>query len=134
MKNLKGRVAVITGAGGGLGRALSLELASRGCHLALVDVSCLFAAANRDERAFEEPDRIIPERSSNPHLSFGFGIHFCAGAQLARLEARIASSAVLERVPDFEMKDDRVERFPSLMLGEVERLPVTFTPGNRRNR
>jgi hypothetical protein len=53
-------------------------------------VLVLLGAANRDPDRFEQPDKLIPERSPNPHFSFGGGIHFCLGAPLARLEARIA--------------------------------------------
>ncbi|OKK05001.1 cytochrome [Streptomyces sp. CB03234] len=59
------------------------------------------ASANRDERQFHEPDRFDFRRRPNPHLSFGQGIHFCLGAPLARLEARIALEAMLGRWSDF---------------------------------
>lgn len=119
----------------GLSRTLTKDVELHGKKMRAGDrVHCLFAAANRDERSFEEPDRVIPERSPNPHLSFGFGVHFCAGAHLARLEAQIAIAEVLARLPDFEMKDDQVERFPSLMLRGVERLPVKFSPGPHSTR
>lgn len=57
-------------------------------------------AANRDPRVFVEPDTIDLTRSPNPHLAFGFGHHFCLGAALARLEARVALPALLRRFPD----------------------------------
>jgi hypothetical protein len=95
-------------------------------------VHLLFAAANRDERAFEAPDELDIERSPNAHLSFGFGIHFCLGAHLARLEARIALAALLERIPDFELESDAVRRLPSLMLRGAETLPLRFSPGASR--
>jgi cytochrome P450 len=52
-------------------------------------VVMLYASANRDEDVFRDPDRFDVGRDPNPHLSFGFGEHFCVGAALARLEARI---------------------------------------------
>lgn len=116
----------------GLSRTLTRDVSLHGETMREGDkVHCLFAAANRDERAFERPDQIEPDRSPNPHLSFGFGIHFCMGAHLARLEARIAIATLLERLPDFELQSERVERLPSLMLRGVEKLPVTFRPGPR---
>jgi hypothetical protein len=60
------------------------------------------AAANHDEAVFEAPSRIDLARDPNPHLGFGWGPHFCLGANLARLEARIALRALLERFPRLE--------------------------------
>ena len=59
-------------------------------------VLVLLGSANRDPEKFDDPDRVIPERSPNPHLSFGGGIHFCLGAPLARLEARIAFAKLVQ--------------------------------------
>jgi hypothetical protein len=70
-------------------------------------VLVLLGSANRDADRFEEPDRLIPDRSPNPHLSFGGGIHFCLGAPLARLEARIAF-AKLVQLP-LELVSDELE-------------------------
>jgi len=53
-------------------------------------VALLTGAANRDERMFVEPDRIDVDRRIPRHVAFGYGIHFCLGAALARLEGRIA--------------------------------------------
>jgi cytochrome P450 len=57
------------------------------------------AAANHDERVFERPAEIDLARAPNPHLGFGWGPHYCLGANLARLEARVALSTLLERHP-----------------------------------
>ena len=116
----------------GLSRTLTRDVELHGKTMKAGDkVHLLFAAANRDERQFEEPDRLDPTRSPNPHLSFGFGIHFCLGAHLARAEARIAISTLLGRIPDFVMTEDRARYFPSLMNRGVQRLPVSFAPGKR---
>lgn len=59
-------------------------------------------AANRDPDKFEEPDTFLPDRKPNPHMGFGFGIHFCLGAPLARLEAQIALEIMLSRMDDMK--------------------------------
>ena len=56
----------------------------------------LIASANRDETIFENPDKFIIDRNPNPHLAFGFGIHFCLGAHLARLEGEIAVASMIK--------------------------------------
>jgi cytochrome P450 len=70
-------------------------------------VLILLGAANRDPDRFDEPDKLVPERAPNPHFSFGGGIHFCLGAPLARLEARIAF-AKLVQLP-LELVSDELE-------------------------
>jgi cytochrome P450 len=64
-------------------------------------VALLWGSANRDERRFENPDRLDFDRGPKRHFAFGNGIHFCLGAPLARLEARIAIEEVLARMPQF---------------------------------
>lgn len=66
-------------------------------------VFLMLGAANRDPRAFCEPDRLHLERSPNAHLAFGFGTHFCVGAPLARLESNVAFPRLLERFPKLEL-------------------------------
>lgn len=63
-------------------------------------------AANRDPRQFTHPDVFDPRRDPNPHLGFGRGIHFCLGAPLARMEARIALTALFDRYPRLRTLDD----------------------------
>ncbi len=85
-------------------------------------VLVLLASANRDPEKFSDPDRIVPERSPNPHLSFGGGIHFCLGAPLARLEARIAF-AKLVQLP-LELVSDALEWRRTLPIRGLRSLPV----------
>lgn len=62
-------------------------------------------AANRDPAQFAEPDRLDLGRSPNPHLAFGFGIHHCLGASLARLEGQIALGCIVRRFPNLRLKE-----------------------------
>jgi cytochrome P450 len=82
-------------------------------------------AANRDERVFAEPHRFDIHRKPNPHLTFGHGIHFCLGAPLARLEARVALRLLLERYRDVEVAAaDQVEHRNPWTMVAVTRLPL----------
>lgn len=84
----------------------------------------LTGAGNRDERAFADPDRFDIHRNISQHLSFGYGIHFCLGSHLARLEGRIALEEVLKRFPAWEVDwDNAVQAHTSTVRG-WERLPV----------
>jgi cytochrome P450 family 142 subfamily A polypeptide 1 len=90
----------------------------------------LYQAANRDERAFPEPDRFDVERQPNEHVAFGgFGAHFCLGASLARLELRVMFEELLRRLPDLELaSDEPLPRRASNFIVGIERMPVRFTP------
>jgi cytochrome P450 len=85
-----------------------------------------FAAANRDERVFAEPDRLVIDRSPNPHLGFGLGAHFCIGAHLARLEARLFFAAMLRRVRRVEVVAPAT-RNPSNWFAATETLGVRWS-------
>ena len=85
-----------------------------------------FAAANRDERHFDEPDRFDIDRPTPAHLAFGFGNHYCIGASLARLEGSIALEMILTRLQGLSLSADEVERHGSFLLPCPSSLPVEF--------
>ncbi len=92
-------------------------------------VHLLYAAANRDPRVFADPDTFDITRTPNNHLSFGFGIHFCLGASLARLELRIGIETLLARAPDYSLDLDGLHRLPSDTNRGFARLPTVLFPG-----
>jgi cytochrome P450 len=86
----------------------------------------LYAAANRDETVFgADAHEFDVTRSPNPHLAFGIGEHFCLGAQLARLEARIVFTEILRRWPNYRVLDGR-QMGASTLLRETVKLPILF--------
>jgi cytochrome P450 len=87
----------------------------------------LNASANRDERRFDDPDRFDVRRTVEQHLSFGYGIHYCLGAALARLEGRVALDEVLQRFPDWEVDADNAVQARTSTVRGWEKLPV-LTP------
>jgi cytochrome P450 len=87
----------------------------------------LNASANRDERKFEDPDRFDIRRKIAHHLSFGYGIHFCLGAALARLEGRIALDEVLQRFPAWEVDWDNAVQARTSVVRGWQKLPVITT-------
>jgi cytochrome P450 family 142 subfamily A polypeptide 1 len=91
-------------------------------------VLLLYPSANRDAGAFEDPERFRIER--NPvHVGFGIGSHFCLGANLARMELRVAFEELLRRFPDMEYADGEGPVFaPSALVRACVRMNVRFTP------
>ena len=86
-------------------------------------------SANRDEDQFPDADRFDIARSPNRHLAFGYGIHFCIGAPLARLEARIALGAMFNRLRDIKrVPDTQLEPLRSFIVYGVRHVPITFQP------
>jgi pimeloyl-[acyl-carrier protein] synthase len=83
-------------------------------------------AANRDPAHFPDPDRLDITRRDNRHVAFGFGIHFCLGAPLARLEGQIAIGTLLRRMPGLRLATSTLEWRESSTLRGLKRLPVTF--------
>lgn len=84
------------------------------------------AAANRDPRAFPDPDRFDLSRSPNPHVSFGSGVHYCLGATLARVEGQEVFRALAERFPGMRLATDQLEYQPSIQFRSLKALPVVW--------
>jgi pimeloyl-[acyl-carrier protein] synthase len=89
-------------------------------------VVSVIGAANRDPKQFADPDRLDVSRKDNRHIAFGFGIHFCLGAPLARLEGQIALGTLLRRMPKLALVSDVPEWRESSTLRGLKSLPVTF--------
>jgi len=85
----------------------------------------LLGAANRDPARFAEPDRLWPARPDNRHLSFGFGVHFCLGAALARLEGTIAISTLVRRFPRLALGDGALVWRPNTTMRGLDALAIT---------
>ena len=92
-------------------------------------VLLMYPSANRDERVFESPDTFDVTRKHNHHVAFGFGTHFCLGANLARLELRILFEELLRRLPDFRLAEGFEPEFvPGFFTRTLKELPIEFTP------
>lgn len=93
-------------------------------------VTVVLGSANRDRKRFLEPDGFKVDRRENAHLSFGYGLHFCLGAPLARLEAQIAFASLLSRFPDLTLACPaaKLRQRPSTanIFRGLEALPVRF--------
>ncbi|MBH5389508.1 cytochrome P450 [Bradyrhizobium diversitatis] len=91
-------------------------------------VLCLLGSANRDPAVYpDRPDRLDVTRPNVKPLSFGGGIHFCLGAQLARIEAEIAIATLLRRLPDLRIDDvENPEWRPTFVLRGLKRLPASW--------
>jgi len=85
----------------------------------------LNGSANRDDRHFADGDTFDIHRKIDHHLSFGYGIHFCLGAALARLEGRVALDEVLDRWPEWDVDWDNAKQAHTAHVRGWERLPVT---------
>jgi cytochrome P450 len=87
------------------------------------------AAAGRDASEFPDADEFIVDRMPNRHVSFGVGIHRCPGSHLARMVFSEMLTAVLQRMPDYQIALDDVHEYPDwAMVGGWQRMPATFTP------
>jgi cytochrome P450 len=94
-------------------------------------VSLMLGSATRDSAQFVDPDRFDIRRLGNRHVGFGYGIHYCMGAPLARLEAEVAITMLFERWPTLILSPRPLQYAPDNVARSLERLPVCCTPGQR---
>ena len=85
-------------------------------------------AANRDPRRFDDPDRLDLRREDHRNVAFGFGIHYCLGASLARLETRIALPRMLRNLTNASVAVDELAYQPVLLTRSLTALPVAYGP------
>ncbi len=112
-----------------LARVATGDLTVRGTTIPAGDrVLLLVGSANRDEDVFPEADRYAIGRDTGDLASFGFGRHFCLGASLARLEARVCLEELVRRVADYDVDPDGIERVHSVNVRGLATLPTTVTP------
>jgi len=87
----------------------------------------MYSSANRDERAFDDPDRLDVTRAHNHHVAFGFGTHFCLGASLARLEIRVMFEELMRRLPDLHLAFGATpSKVPSAFACAYDAVPLEF--------
>jgi cytochrome P450 family 142 subfamily A polypeptide 1 len=97
-------------------------------------VLLMYSSANRDPRAFDEPERYDVRRPANHHVAFGFGTHFCLGASLARLEIKVMFEELLRRIPDWRLQpfaDPQIQ--PAAFARGLKSLRIEFTPSPRQS-
>ena len=87
----------------------------------------IYGSANRDAEEFDAPDTFDIRRKPH-HLAFGIGNHFCMGANLARMELRVAIAEILRRFPDMEYASQGPEFSPSALVRSVGHMYVKYTP------
>lgn len=109
-----------------LARVATTDLALHGTTVAAGErVLLLVGSANRDEAVFADPDRYDLDRDPGPIASFGFGRHFCLGASLARLEARVCLEELVRRVADYDVDPAGLVRVHSVNVRGLAALPTT---------
>ncbi len=85
------------------------------------------ASANRDPRRYENPDVYDIRREDIQHLTFGYGLHFCLGANLARLEGRVALDEMLNRWPEWDIDYDNIKLAPTSTVRGWESMPMVIS-------
>ena len=81
--------------------------------------------ANHDEAHFDNPATFDISRNPNPHLTFNYGIHFCLGAPLARLEGDVAIGEIMKQLPDLKLSEEEYDYMDTMVMRGVASMPVT---------
>jgi cytochrome P450 len=89
-------------------------------------IVCLSGSANRDDRKYDDPDRFDIHRDIGQHLTFGYGLHFCLGAALARMEGRVVLDEVLRRFPEWDVDLAAAERAPTSTVRGWATMPAVL--------
>ena len=87
-------------------------------------IALLTGSAGRDEREYADPDRFDVERAFDRHVTFGYGVHFCLGASLARLEAQVVIEETLDRFPEWHVDEPEVELVRTSTVRGPARVPI----------
>jgi cytochrome P450 len=108
-------------------RTAARDTVVRGVPIAAGDAVLLsYVSGNRDEDVFDDPFRFDVGRDPNKHLAFGYGVHFCMGAALARMEVSSFFSELLPRIESIELNGDP-ELVATTFVGGLKHLPVRYT-------
>ena len=112
----------------GVSREVTRDVELHGYRIPKGDLAFLsIGSANRDETHFDDPDRFDLHRANkSDHVSFGLGAHFCLGSHLARMEARIAVAALLDRLPNLRLTPGEACQIVGFAFRSPDRLPVLF--------
>jgi cytochrome P450 len=115
-------------------RTVTRDTELRGERMRQGDLVALFlGSANRDEEVFAQPDRFDAGRTPNDHLAFGYGEHFCLGANLARLELRVLMQELLPHLGNIELTGP-ISRTRSVVVPGIKHLPIRFKAAGRSTR
>jgi len=110
-----------------MARIAKADTELQGCPVSEGDrVLLSFPAANRDPKAFENPEEVIIDREQNRHVAFGAGAHRCAGSNLARMEMQVAIGTFLEMIPEFELADPAAVTWAGGQVRGPRDLPIKF--------
>ena len=110
-------------------RRVGQDVVMRGKTLKKGDrVGLCIISANRDEDKFKDPDTFDIRRGSRDHMAFGYGLHSCLGAALARMEVRVVFEEVLKRIPVYDISESALARAHNPNVRGFTHVPVTFDP------